>query len=78
MAATSVPGSPRHLVYLGRPRALRELAADPPHSLLPQSWQPRRQVHGRLNADGFGVGWYAEGDPVPARNTTLRPPSGAP
>nr|WP_286199399.1 ergothioneine biosynthesis protein EgtC [Actinospica acidiphila] len=28
---------------------------------------PRRQRHGTVNADGFGVGWYAEGDPVPAR-----------
>ena len=57
----------RHLAYLGRPRALRDLLTDPPHSLLRQSWEPRRQAHGRLNADGFGVGWYADGDPVPAR-----------
>ena len=57
----------RHLAYLGRPRPLRELLLDPPHSLLRQSWEPRRQAHGKLNADGFGVGWYAEGDPVPAR-----------
>ncbi|MGH3210321.1 MAG: class II glutamine amidotransferase, partial [Trebonia sp.] len=28
---------------------------------------PRRQRHGTVNADGFGVGWYAAGDPVPAR-----------
>ncbi len=26
-----------------------------------------QQRHGTVNADGFGVGWYAEGDPVPAR-----------
>lgn len=57
----------RHLAYLGRPRALRELLTDPPHSLLRQSWEPRRQAHGKLNADGFGVGWYAGGDPLPAR-----------
>ena len=57
----------RHLAYLGRPRALRELLTDPPQSLLRQSWAPRRQAHGTVNADGFGVGWYAEGDPVPAR-----------
>ena len=25
------------------------------------------QRHGTVNADGFGVGWYADGDPVPAR-----------
>ena len=57
----------RHLAYLGRPRALRELLTDPPHALLRQSWQPRRQRYGTVNADGFGVGWYADGDPVPAR-----------
>lgn len=57
----------RHLAYLGRPRPLRELLTDPPHALLRQSWQPRRQRYGTVNADGFGVGWYADGDPVPAR-----------
>jgi glutamine amidotransferase len=57
----------RHLAYLGRPKPLRDLLTDPPHSLLRQSWEPRRQAHGKLNADGFGVGWYAEGDPLPAR-----------
>jgi glutamine amidotransferase len=25
------------------------------------------QRHGTVNADGFGIGWYAAGDPVPAR-----------
>ncbi|MFE1798097.1 ergothioneine biosynthesis protein EgtC [Streptomyces sp. NPDC059517] len=40
---------------------------DPAHSLYRQSWAPRRQRHGTVNADGFGVGWYAEGDPVPGR-----------
>ena len=56
----------RHVAYLGPPVPLRELLVDPPHSLLRQSWAPRRQLHGRMNADGFGVGWYAEGDPIPA------------
>jgi glutamine amidotransferase len=40
---------------------------DLPHGLYRQSWAPRRQRHGTMNADGFGIGWYAEGDPVPAR-----------
>jgi gamma-glutamyl hercynylcysteine S-oxide hydrolase len=57
----------RHLAYLGRPRPFGELVLDPPHSLVEQSYLPRRQKHGHVNADGFGVGWYAEGDPVPAR-----------
>lgn len=39
----------------------------PPHGLFRQSWAPRNQAYGTVNADGFGVGWYADGDPVPAR-----------
>ena len=57
----------RHLAYLGPPVSLRSLLTDPPHSLYKQAWAPRRQRHGTVNADGFGVGWYADGDPVPAR-----------
>jgi dimethylhistidine N-methyltransferase/ergothioneine biosynthesis protein EgtC len=57
----------RHLAYLGPPVALRTALIDPPFGLYRQSWAPRKQAHGTVNADGFGVGWYAEGDPVPAR-----------
>jgi gamma-glutamyl hercynylcysteine S-oxide hydrolase len=57
----------RHLAYLGEPVTLRELLSDPPHGLAVQAWAPRRQRHGTINADGFGVGWYAGGDPQPAR-----------
>jgi glutamine amidotransferase len=57
----------RHLAYLGPPKPLRELLIDPPHSLFRQSWEPRRQRSGVVNADGFGVGWFAPGDPEPAR-----------
>jgi glutamine amidotransferase len=57
----------RHLAYLGPQASLRSLLIDPPHSLYRQAWAPRRQRHGTVNADGFGVGWYADGDPVPAR-----------
>ncbi|HVT71396.1 MAG TPA: ergothioneine biosynthesis protein EgtC [Trebonia sp.] len=57
----------RHYAYLGTPASLRELILEPPHGLYRQSWAPRRQAHGTVNADGFGIGWYAEDDPVPAR-----------
>ncbi|WP_406357438.1 ergothioneine biosynthesis protein EgtC [Streptomyces sp. NBC_00658] len=57
----------RHLAYLGTQEPLGRLLVEPPHSLFRQSWAPRRQRHGTVNADGFGVGWYAEGDPLPAR-----------
>ncbi|AXE24185.1 ergothioneine biosynthesis protein EgtC [Streptomyces globosus] len=57
----------RHIAYLGPRTALGRVFSDPEHSLVVQSWRPRRQRHGTVNADGFGVGWYAEGDPAPAR-----------
>ncbi|MEV7127860.1 ergothioneine biosynthesis protein EgtC [Streptomyces sp. NPDC093260] len=57
----------RHLAVLGPEEPLGRLLVDPPHGLYRQSWAPRRQRYGTVNADGFGVGWYAEGDPVPAR-----------
>ncbi|MEU9256309.1 ergothioneine biosynthesis protein EgtC [Streptomyces sp. NPDC048270] len=57
----------RHLAYLGPMVALGRLLSEPEHSLVHQSWEPRRQRSGTVNADGFGVGWYAQDDPVPAR-----------
>ncbi|MEV7890568.1 ergothioneine biosynthesis protein EgtC [Streptomyces sp. NPDC002817] len=57
----------RHLAYLGDEEPLGRLLTEPPHSLYRQSWAPRHQRYGTVNADGFGVGWYAEGDPAPAR-----------
>ncbi|HEX9776304.1 MAG TPA: ergothioneine biosynthesis protein EgtC [Actinomycetota bacterium] len=46
------------LAYLGPAVTLEELLLAPEHSLLRQSWAPRYQTHGVVNADGFGVGWY--------------------
>ncbi|MGA5063768.1 ergothioneine biosynthesis protein EgtC [Streptomyces exfoliatus] len=57
----------RHIAYVGEPVTLGELIVGPEHALLRQAWEPRTQSSGVVNADGFGVGWYAEGDPVPAR-----------
>ncbi|MFI8451324.1 ergothioneine biosynthesis protein EgtC [Streptomyces erythrochromogenes] len=57
----------RHIAYVGLVIPLGRLLGEPEHSLVRQSWEPRRQKNGTVNADGFGVGWYAEGDPVPAR-----------
>jgi len=53
----------RHLAYLGPPRTLHSLMYAPPHSLERQSYAPRLNIGNRLNADGFGVGWYT-GDHV--------------
>src|SRR6266508_3809503 len=64
----------RHLAYLGSPLTLEELLLTPEYSLLTQSYAPRRQSHGTVNADGFGVGWYdAARRPEPARYRTARP-----
>jgi gamma-glutamyl hercynylcysteine S-oxide hydrolase len=57
----------RHLAYLGPPATLRSVIIDPPFGLYTQAWAPRFQRPGAVNADGFGVGWYAPGDPEPAR-----------
>lgn len=50
----------RHLAYVGPPVSLDRLLVRPAHGLYEQSWQPRRQRHGTVNADGFGVGWYPQ------------------
>jgi gamma-glutamyl hercynylcysteine S-oxide hydrolase len=57
----------RHLAYAGPEVSLKSLLIDPPYGLYRQAWAPRMQRHGTVNADGFGIGWYASGDPVPAR-----------
>ena len=57
----------RHVAYVGPAEPLGRILVEPPHGLYRQSWAPRHQRYGTVNADGFGVGWYAEGDPVPAR-----------
>jgi len=57
----------RHLAYLGPHVSLRSVIIDPPFGLYRQAWAPRRQRFGTMNVDGFGVGWYAGGDPIPAR-----------
>ncbi len=64
----------RYVAYLGPPLSLQALLYDPPHSLVRQSWAPRRQRRGAVNADGFGVGWYDhEVRAEPARWRTPRP-----
>lgn len=57
----------RHTAWLGEPRSLEELLLTPPYGLLHQSYAPRRQAYGRVNADGFGAGWYDPSRPAPAR-----------
>jgi glutamine amidotransferase len=49
--------------WLGEPRSVADLVLEPEHGLLVQSYAPRRQRHGRMNADGWGVGLFAPDGP---------------
>ncbi|WP_043618901.1 ergothioneine biosynthesis protein EgtC [Nonomuraea candida] len=57
----------RHAAWLGAERPLASLIHDPEHGLLKQSYAPRRQRAGLVNADGYGMGWYVPGRPEPVR-----------
>ena len=48
----------RHLGWLGAPRSVASLVLEPAHGLLVQSYAPRRQRHGTMNADGWGAGFF--------------------
>ena len=51
----------RHLGWLGAPVSVASLVLDQPSGLLVQSYAPRRQKHGLMNADGWGVGFFTDG-----------------
>ncbi|MGB9224589.1 ergothioneine biosynthesis protein EgtC [Mycobacterium sp.] len=61
----------RHLGWLGREVPVSDLMLDPPQGLLVQSYAPRRQKQGLMNADGWGVGFF-DGD-VPRRWRSTAP-----
>src|SRR6476661_5532068 len=63
----------RHLAWLGEPRTISSLVLDPPFGLHRQSYAPRRQSRGLLNADGWGVGFYVPGREEPARWRSAKP-----
>ncbi|MEM0979794.1 MAG: ergothioneine biosynthesis protein EgtC [Cyanobacteria bacterium P01_H01_bin.58] len=48
----------RLLGYLGPPIQLDSLLLKPDHSLVVQSYAPKELEVAKLNADGFGFGWY--------------------
>ena len=62
----------RMVAYLGKmERPLSSLVLHPQHSLLVQSYAPKEMMSGVVNADGFGVGWYApevDGEPAVYRS----------
>ncbi|MEM7415502.1 MAG: class II glutamine amidotransferase [Gemmatimonadota bacterium] len=54
----------RLVAYVGEPLSPAELVFGGDHSLARQSWAPRELLSGSVNADGYGVVWYAEGQPA--------------
>jgi glutamine amidotransferase len=63
----------RHLAYLGPRVALHHLLFGAPHALAEQSHHPRFQPSGRINPDGWGVGWYPTRGGGPDRHRTVTP-----
>lgn len=61
----------RWLAYSGSPILLERMLLEPKHSLIDQSLNARLGAHA-TNGDGFGVGWYGEGD-IPALFRTTQP-----
>jgi len=48
----------RLAAYLGPAISLQQFLIDQPHSLYKQSWEPQELKYAKLNADGYGFGWY--------------------
>jgi gamma-glutamyl hercynylcysteine S-oxide hydrolase len=60
----------RHLAYVGLPVAVGSLLLDAPHALVTQVDQPRCQLPGVTNRDGWGVAWR-HGDEWALRRSTI-------
>jgi glutamine amidotransferase len=61
----------RHLGWLGANASVSSLVLEPPFGLRVQSYAPRQQKHGLINADGWGVGFFD--DEVPRRWRSAAP-----
>jgi len=61
----------RWIAYSGPPLALSALLTRPDHSLIDQSVRAL-ESHATANGDGFGVGWFAEGQ-LPGRYRVTHP-----
>ncbi|MXX98702.1 MAG: ergothioneine biosynthesis protein EgtC [Gammaproteobacteria bacterium] len=59
----------RLAAYIGKAIPLSKLLLDGEHSLYIQAWQPKELQYAKLNADGYGFGWYrADGRAAVYRN----------
>jgi len=60
----------RMAAYLGPTIRLDQFLTRPPHSLVVQSYAPQELVYAKVNADGYGYGWYDDNDqPLNYRST---------
>jgi glutamine amidotransferase len=48
----------RFAIYRGPEIPISRFVLDPPHSIFKQSYEAEEMLSGRMNADGFGIGWY--------------------
>jgi predicted glutamine amidotransferase len=58
--------------WFGQPIAPDELLYQSQHGLIDQSLHSRMGVE-TTNGDGFGLGWYSPGKPIPARYRSVTP-----
>jgi gamma-glutamyl hercynylcysteine S-oxide hydrolase len=56
----------RHVGWLGESASVSSLVLEQPYGLVTQSYSPRRQKHGLVNADGWGVGFFDAGGHEPS------------
>lgn len=61
----------RLTAYLGPETSLEHIIFDTKHSLEKQSWQPRELREAKLNADGFGLGWFNDNGEIARYRQTL-------
>lgn len=54
----------RFVAYRGAEISLQPLVYGGTHPLVEQAWDPRELLVGHTNADGYGVVWYHDGEPV--------------
>jgi glutamine amidotransferase len=62
----------RLAAYLGPEIPLQHFLLEPAHSLYRQAREPRELLYTKLNADGFGFGWY-DPDGSPSIYTSILP-----
>ena len=59
----------RMVAYQGVDISVDRLVFGGAHSLETQSYRPRELLSGHVNADGIGVVWYRDGDPIAFRDS---------